>query len=115
MTPERFDATPRLCDMAAYRDLVLVSGQVPSTLNADIRVQAAEALRKLDTMLVRAGSDRSRLLTTTVYLTEMQYYGGFNEVWDAWVDPANPPARDCFVVGLANPGWKVEIVATAYR
>ena len=115
MTIKRFDANERMCDMVATQGLVFVSGQVPDTLDATIEQQTHEVLRKLDLMLMRAGTDKSRLLTTTIYLSDFRYYAGLNAAWDLWVDRDNPPARDCFKLELANPGWKVEIVATAVR
>lgn len=115
MNIERFDANERMCDMVATGGLVFVSGQVPDRLDASIEQQTAEVLRKLDMMLMRAGTDKSRLLTTTIYLSDFRYYAGLNVAWDQWVDKSNPPARDCFKLELANPGWKVEITATAIR
>lgn len=115
MTIERFDVNERMCDMVAVNKLVFISGQVPATLDTPIEQQTQEVLSKLDGMLMRVGSDKSRLLTATVYLSDFRYYDGMNVAWDRWVDKANPPARDCFKVELANSGWKVEIVATALQ
>lgn len=115
MKIERFDVNERMCDMVAAGALVFVSGQVPDTLDAPIEQQCREVLRKLDAMLERAGTDKSNLLTTTIYLSDFRHYAGLNSAWDQWVDRDNPPARDCFKLELANPGWKVEIVATATR
>ena len=115
MKIERFDANERMCDMVTAGALVFVSGQVPDTLDASIEQQGSEVLRKLDAMLARAGTDKSHLLTATIYLSDFRYYAGLNFAWDQWVDKVNPPARDCFKLELANPGWKVEIVATAVR
>lgn len=115
MKIERFDANERMCDMVATGGLVFVSGQVPDTLDATIEQQTEEVLRKLDVMLTRAGTDKSRLLTTTIYLSDFRHYTGMNSAWDQWIDKENPPARDCFKLELANSGWKVEIVATALR
>lgn len=115
MKIDRFDANPRMCDMAATDALVFISGQVPTTLDAPVSTQTAEVLEKLDAMLARAGSDKAHLLTATIYLRDFRDYEEMNAAWDRWVDTQQPPARDCFKVELANPGWKVEIVATALR
>ncbi len=115
MNIDRLDATARMCDAVAYGQLVFVSGQVPATIDAPIEQQTEEVLARLDAMLARAGSDKSCLLTVTIYLCDFRHYAGMNIAWDKWVDPENPPARDCFKVELANPGWKVEIVANAVR
>ena len=101
--------------MVAAGSLVFVSGQVPTTLDGPVLQQTEEVLSKLDAMLSRAGSDKTHLLTVTVYLRDFRDYAEMNVAWDRWVDPGHPPARDCFKVELANPGWKVEIVATAIR
>ena len=115
MKIDRFDANPRMCDMVATESTVFISGQVPTTLDAPVATQTSEVLEKLDAMLARAGSDKSHLLTVTIYLRDFRDYAEMNVAWDRWVDSQNPPARDCFKVELANPGWKVEIVATALR
>lgn len=101
--------------MVVAGSLVFVSGQVPTTLDAPVAQQTAEVLSKLDAMLSRAGSNKANLLTATVYLRDFRDYPEMNAAWDQWVDAQQPPARDCFKVELANPGWKVEIVATAVR
>lgn len=115
MNIERFDATGRMCDMVVAGSLIFISGQVPTTLDAPVSQQTQEVLSKLDAMLLRAGSNKAHLLTVTVYLRDFRDYGEMNLAWDQWVDTHQPPARDCFKVELANPGWKVEIVATAVR
>lgn len=115
MTIERFDGNERMCDMVATGSLVFVSGQVPDTLYGTIEQQTIEVLQKLDAMLARAGTNKSHLLTVTIYLRDFRHYAGMNAAWDQWVDKRNPPARDCFKLELANPGWEVEIVATALR
>ena len=115
MDIERFDVTDRMCDAVALGRMVWISGQVPATLDAPIEQQTGEVLGRLDALLARAGSDKSHLLTVTIYLCDFRHYAGMNGAWDRWIDPANPPARDCFKVELAHPGWKVEIAATAVR
>lgn len=101
--------------MVATDSIVFISGQVPTTLDAPVAVQTSEVLEKLDAMLARAGSDKSHLLIVTIYLRDFRDYAEMNAAWDSWVDSQHPPARDCFKVELANPGWKVEVVATAQR
>lgn len=115
MTIERFDVSERMCDMTAAGAHVFISGQVPTTLDAAIELQTREVLDKLDAMLSKAGTSKANLMTVTVYLTDFRHYDGMNLAWDKWLDRAHPPARDCFKVEMANPGWKVEIVATAIR
>ena len=49
------------------------------------------------------------MLSATIWITDMRTFAEMNEVWDAWIDPANPPARACVESRLAAPGFDVEI------
>lgn len=82
------------------------------TYDLDMRKQAAEALAKLDQQLAEAGTDKSRLLSATVYITDMALKPQMNEVWDRWVDMGNPPQRACIGASLEE-GDLIEIVAVA--
>lgn len=82
------------------------------TYDLDMRKQAAEALANLDTQLALAGTDKSRLLSCTVYITDMALKPQMNEIWDRWVDMANPPQRACIGAALEE-GDLIEIVAVA--
>ncbi len=66
------------------------------------------------TTLREAGSDESRLLSATVYLTDISKKDEMNEVWNAWICPEHWPQRACVQVGL-SPGVPVEITVIAAR
>ena len=72
-------------------------------------------LASIDHLLAQAGSDRSRLLMVTIYLTDMRDYAVMNEVWDDWVPQGTAPVRACIEAKLANPGYRIEMVVTAAR
>jgi enamine deaminase RidA (YjgF/YER057c/UK114 family) len=82
------------------------------TYELDMTKQATEALAKLDRHLAEAGTDKSRLLSATVYITDMALKPEMNAVWLAWVDQANPPQRACIGATLEE-GDLIEIVAVA--
>jgi len=74
--------------------------------------QTREALAAIDRNLAEAGSSKSRILTATVYITDMGRKPEMNRAWDEWVDPANPPRRAC--IGAVLEGQDlVEILITA--
>ncbi len=75
--------------------------------------QTRQILRRVDERLARLGSSRSRILTAQIWLADIRSFAEMNEVWDAWIDPANPPSRACAAVVLANPDLKVEMIMTA--
>lgn len=82
------------------------------TYELDMRKQAREALDKLDRHLTEAGTDKSRLLSVTVYITDMALKPQMNEMWLDWVDRDNPPQRACIGATLEE-GDLIEIVAVA--
>ena len=104
---------------ARYSDIVIHNGtawivEVPTSADADARTQTREILTSLDTQLGRAGSSRDRLLSATIYLTDMTDYDALNAEWDAWLPSASAPSRACVqVAALAQPGWRVEIAIVA--
>jgi enamine deaminase RidA (YjgF/YER057c/UK114 family) len=76
--------------------------------------QAAEVLKCIDGLLSRAGTDKTRILSALVFVTDLSEFSLFNEVWDAWVLKGEAPARATTqVTKLADPNWKLEIVITA--
>lgn len=82
------------------------------TYELDMRKQTTEALANLDKQLAQAGTDKSRLLSVIVYITDMALKPQMNEIWDQWVDMKNPPQRACIGAALEE-GDLIEIVATA--
>ena len=83
-------------------------------LSADFRDQTRQALEQLDANLAGAGTDRTRLLSATVYITDMSRKPILNEVWDAWIGSDHWPQRACVEVKLEGDTL-VEIVATAAK
>jgi enamine deaminase RidA (YjgF/YER057c/UK114 family) len=80
----------------------------------DVKDQTTQVLGRIDLLLGRAGTDKSKLLTAQVWLTDMRLFADHNEAWNAWVDPENPPARACLQSpALWRPGMLVEIMVTA--
>jgi enamine deaminase RidA (YjgF/YER057c/UK114 family) len=93
-------------------DTVYLSGVVPDPVG-DVTTQTRQVLEKIDQLLAGAGSDRSRLLTAQIWLADMKHFTTMNAVWNAWVDPRNPPVRACVRADLYRPEVLVEIMVTA--
>jgi enamine deaminase RidA (YjgF/YER057c/UK114 family) len=74
--------------------------------------QTADALAVIDRNLAEAGTDKSQLLSATVYITDMAHKADMDQAWCAWVDPDGAPQRACVAVALAGEDL-VEIVVTA--
>jgi enamine deaminase RidA (YjgF/YER057c/UK114 family) len=113
MEIKRYGVGPRLSQAVVHGTTVYLAGMVASDPSADTKGQTEQILKKMDETLAAAGSHRSRLLSATVYLANMGTYAEMNAAWDAWVDPANTPARATVEARLASPKYLVEIMAVA--
>ena len=111
----RIDQNQRRSRASVVGDLVFLAGQVADTKTADIAQQTREALAKVDDMLARAGTDKSRLLSVQVWLKTMDDFDAMNAVYDGWVVPGNTPTRACGKVELADPALRIEVIAIAAR
>ncbi len=114
MTIERLGTTRRYSDVVIH-DTTIYLVEVPQTLTADITVQTQEVLASIEALLLKAGSDKSRLLQVTLYLPDMADYDAMNAVWDAWVPEGTAPVRACVSARLANPGFRIEAMVVAAR
>ena len=81
----------------------------------DVTAQTKLALERIDQLLRRAGTDKSRALTAQVWLSDIRLFRQHNLAWNEWVDPQNPPVRACVQAELTAPGLLVEIMLTAAR
>ena len=116
MTIQRIEAGPRMSQAVVHGDTVYLAGIVANTTAGEsVTKQTQEILSIIDGHLKKAGTDKSKLLTTTIYITDMKTFAEMNAVWDAWVSPGNTPARATVEVKLAAPKYNVEIMVTAAK
>ncbi|WP_274631256.1 RidA family protein [Arvimicrobium flavum] len=90
-----------------------ISGTIAKSVDASIEVQTREVLERLDELMSKAGTNKSRLLSVTIYLPHIRDFEAMNRVWDTWVDPQNKPARATVEARLAIESLRVEIAAVA--
>ena len=115
MSVTRHNAGPRMSQAVVHGDTVYLAGQVAADPSAGVKGQTEQVLKKIDGLLASAGSSKSNLLSATVWLANMGTYDDMNAAWDAWVDPANTPARATVEARLASPKYLVEIAVVAAR
>lgn len=114
MSIQRLHPDARMSQAVIHGETVYLAGQVGEP-DGDVESQTADALKEIDALLAEAGSDKSKILSATIWLTDMDDFAAMNRVWDAWVDRANPPARATGEARLAGPGYRVEIIVIAAR
>src|SRR6266550_3730801 len=116
MKVERHEVGPRMSQIVIHGDIVYLAGIVAREIaGKSVSEQTKEILATIDRYLAQAGTDKSKLLSANIWLTDMATFNEMNAVWDAWVAPGNTPARATVEAKLAAPGYKIEIMVTAAR
>lgn len=117
MPIERLHSGPRMSQAVIHNDTVYLAGQVASGApGASVAEQAKDILARIDALLADAGTDKSRLLTATIWLVDMASFAEMNRVWETWVAAGAAPARATVASPqLASPDYNIEIAVTAAR
>lgn len=113
MTIKRLDPGKRMSEAVVYNGVAYLAGQVPEDTSKGPTEQTQDVLACIDRVLAQLGTDKSRLLSAQVFLSNIGHFEAMNKAWDAWVSPGNPPARATVEARLASPDILVEIVVTA--
>ena len=116
MSVQRFETGPRMSQVVVHGNTVYLAGVVAhKSAGKSVTEQTQEILSIIDGHLASAGSDKSKLLTATIYITDMKTFPEMNAVWDGWVSAGNTPARATVEAKLAAPKYNVEIMVTAAK
>ena len=115
MTIERKHVGPRLSQVVTHGDTVYLAGIVADHPTPDVAAQTGQILDKIDQYLKEAGTDKSKILTATIWLSDIRFFDDMNSVWDKWVSPGNSPARACVEAKLAHTKYWVEIRVVAAK
>ena len=110
---QRLHVAARYSEAAVFNGVVYLAGMVPECEATDIRSQTADVLQQIEQRLAEAGSDKTRILRTQIYLQDINDIAAMNEVWDAWVVAGSAPPRATVQAALANPSYLIEVVVTA--
>src|SRR3569832_2482690 len=108
MTIQRFETGPRMSHCVVHGYIVYLAGVVADDTKADTNGQTQQFLRKSDALLAKAGTDKSKILSANIWITDMANFADMNKAWDAWVSPGNTPARATVQAQLAAPPNKNE-------
>jgi enamine deaminase RidA (YjgF/YER057c/UK114 family) len=112
MTITRLHSGPRMSQAVIHGNIVYLAGQVGAP-GESVTVQTQGVLAAIDALLDEAGTDKTRILTATIWLADMADFAEMNAVWDNWVIAEHAPARATGEAKLATPDYKVEIIVTA--
>ena len=108
---ERSHTNQRMSQMVVHGDTVYLAGQVAQNAGGQsVTAQTEDILAAIDRLLGEAGSDKSKILSATIWLCSMDDFAEMNAAWDAWVPEGNAPCRACVESPrLATPAFTVEI------
>ena len=116
MSIQRHDTGPRMSKAVVHGNTVYLAGVVAdNAAGKSVTEQTEDILSLIDGYLAKAGTDKSKLLSANIWITDMSTFAEMNAVWDAWVSPGNTPARATVEAKLAAPQYKVEIMVVAAR
>jgi enamine deaminase RidA (YjgF/YER057c/UK114 family) len=113
MAIKRIEAGPRMSHAVVHGNTVYLAGCVADDPSGDVKDQTKQILAEIDRLLALAGTDKSKILSANIWLTDIKTWADMNTVWDAWVSPGNTPARATVEAKLAGPQYKVEIMVQA--
>lgn len=109
---KRIEAGARMSQAVIHGSTVYLAGQVGAP-GESVTAQTQAVLASIERLLAAAGTDKSKLLSATIWLADMADFAEMNAVWDKWIDGKDAPARATGEAKLATPDYKVEIIAIA--
>ena len=117
------DVIPTMSQVVIHNEIVYISGQIDATAigkeqqqqeQHGIVPQTKNILAKIDDLLAEAGTDKSRLLTSNLWIKNIERdFETVNELWLDWIDPNHKPVRATVESNLAFPELLVEVQVTA--
>ena len=115
MSIQRIESGRRMSQAVVCNGMAYLAGQVAADEQKERTVtdQTRSALAEIDRLLKLAGTDKSRLVSASIWLADIRTFDEMNGVWDAWVAPGCAPARATVEAKLAGPEYLVEIAVIA--
>jgi len=116
MSIHRIGVGPRMSQAVVHGGTIYVAGTVADKMaGKSVAEQTKEILSIIDDVLAKAGSDKTRILSATIWLTDIKTFAEMNSVWDLWVAQGHTPARATVEAKLAAAPYNVEIACIAAK
>jgi enamine deaminase RidA (YjgF/YER057c/UK114 family) len=109
----RYDTSARLSRIVVFNRMVHIGGLLPNRSDVSVGHQTREILEKIDSLLKKAGTHKSRLISAMVWLKDIATASEMNDVWEAWVPEGSAPARACVQSVPGAKEYSVEIAVVA--
>ena len=109
MSITRIDPGPRFCQAVVHGNTVYLAGQVADNPVPSVAKQTAQVLKRIDKYLKAAGTNKSKLLSVNIWLSDIRTFDEMNAEWEKWVSKDSKPVRATVEGRLAAPKYLVEI------
>ncbi|MGB3720104.1 MAG: RidA family protein [Proteobacteria bacterium] len=115
MTIVRHESSEILSDVVEANGFVFTAGVVADDPSEDAKGQTEQILKEIDRLLGLCGTDKSKIVSATIWVTDIRNRDQVNVAWRAWTGGKDLPARACVEAKLADPRLLVEIAVIAVK
>jgi enamine deaminase RidA (YjgF/YER057c/UK114 family) len=115
MTIKRHEPSKIYSKVVEANGFAFTAGIVADDTTQDVKGQSQQILREIDRLLKVAGTDKSKVVSATIWVTDIRNRDAMNEAWNAWTGGENLPGRACIEAALADPRMLVEIAVVAAK
>jgi enamine deaminase RidA (YjgF/YER057c/UK114 family) len=115
MTLKRHEPSKIYSKVVEANGFVFTAGIVADDVTQDAKGQTQQILKEIDRLLKIGGTDKSKLVSATIWVTDIRNRDAMNQAWNAWTGGENLPGRACVQAALADPRMLVEIAVVAAK
>ena len=115
MTVKRHEPSKIYSKVVEANGFVFTAGVVADDVSKDVRGQTQQILGEIDRLLKVCGTDKTKVVSATIWVTDIRHRDAMNEAWNAWTGGQNLPGRACIEAKLADPRMLVEIAVVAAK
>lgn len=115
MTIRRHEPAKLYSKAVEANGLVFTAGITADDPKQDAKGQAQQILKEIDRLLALSGTDKTKVLSATIWVSDIRHRETMNEAWNAWTGGQNLPGHACIEAKLADPRLLVEIAVVAAK
>lgn len=114
MSIDRIQTDARMSQVVVRAGVVYISGQVDlAHRGPTVAEQMIHIIARIDVLLATVNSDKTMLLSATIWLADIAQFEVMNRAWTAWLPVGDAPARATVQTKLASPSFLVEVSVVA--
>lgn len=115
MTVKRHEPSKIYSKVVEANGFVFTAGITAGDVTQDVKGQTQQVLKEIDRLLKLAGTDKTKVVSATIWVPDIRLRDSMNESWNAWTGGENLPGRACIEAKLADPRLLVEIGVVAAK